>query len=189
MMVMSLLIWYWCIPLYFTFMSLSIYHRYPSHMMHLCNIPHDTHKTSQSLTHSTCPCWPCYWLHHQTSFVYGMHRWPTDLTAIFSGPHAVSLMIIPLFSSYQFTTVIHDGSAQLPNLPWGGLTGLKPLHHMVSESEDWCCFTADDPCAHFFLDKSFVFNCWYFLHTTEKFSLRVWTWWNTSVWFILYAPL
>ena len=79
-----------------------------------------------------------------------------------------------LFSAYWFTTVIHDGSAQLPNSPCCRPTGLKSLCHMVSESGGCCCFAADDPCVHFF-HSHFVFKCLYFLHTTEMFSPRVWT--------------
>ena len=50
----------------------------------------------------------------------------------------ISFILIP-FAPYQFHTVLHGGSCQLPDVPCHGPTGHKPLHHAVRDLLLFCC--------------------------------------------------
>ena len=176
-LVMSLLTWCGHIPshclLSITFSLSQIHH----HVTCLCNSLYNTCEPLWPLVHNTHPHWFYYQLHHQTGFVYGMYRWPIDLTVTFpslDGSLCCFSDDISLFLLYWSHTMVHNSSGQLPNSPCHGPTGCKSLHHTVSESGAHCCFAMDDHCAHFSLTSLFVFNHLYCLHTTEKISPRVW---------------
>ena len=155
---MSLLIWYQHISLYF---CLDITFS-PSWIPQ----PHDApvqppvrHLWAFAITHSPHSPSLTPLIHHTIGPALRMECTGDLGTSLLhfpfrTGPHIVFLMII----SFSGLLIHHHDMWQFPPV-----TQLAPMRAdrfqvivpWVSESGDCCCFATNDPCSHFFLDKSF----------------------------------